>query len=83
MSRRDGAFQLLDPTRAIHAATVAMLTDDDTHVVELFRGWGRERSQTVLRDLVAYDNCPALVEAVRSHAVAAIPDLRFALICVR
>jgi hypothetical protein len=83
MRRRDGAFALIDATRAIDAATGAQLTGDGGPAVDLFRAWGRQRSLSVLRHVVAYDNCPALVEAVRRHALSAIPDLRFALICVR
>lgn len=68
----DPGFTMLKVTQAIHA-TVATDLNDDATAADFFRMQGETKTIALLGDLMRYDNCPDLVNAVRHHAEAAWP----------
>lgn len=72
MHADDPGFAMLKVTQAIHATVVSELNRDAT-AAHFFRELGETRTIAVLGDLMRYDNCPDLVNAVRHRAEAVWP----------
>ncbi len=75
MSQRDSGFSLLRVTRALE---LTVRRDPDN--ADFWRSLGRERALDLLRDVIRYDNCAALVDAVIDDATQALPALSHRLV---